>query len=763
MKPFVLFLGVLFLSQCIVFGSQDVGAMVADSLWISGEVMLIESNEVAFDESVRCPTLFQDVFIRDFGEKRRTCISGDHRMRFGMATTSQAPVPVIAYRFDQEMQRLHGACAGTACLYSAEQDVLVTMQQIGPFAWGVVAYGNVSQRISRVTGSDGLSRYIFDNRLPDYELKKESGHYIWSSAFALSENGRWLVVELNERGVAVVDMASFTARQLTVEGGRYGFGRDPQTELAITNDGKTVMVTGNNAGSRVISVTDSCGQRLMYDLGVLPGSVMCPFIDGVVSRFVPNFHSAHNPRFNDSGDAVSVSVSAWGGSMKRLLIGKPGLAVPPRLQLLSLGDSFVSGEGETDDTMYFLGTDTGTDTCRLSRRSYPFLIATMTGVVDQQVRSVACAGARISDISDSPDSYWGQSDRLGSAGRQLNVAEKTAVQAEAARSFQPGHTPQQTFVEQYRPRVVTIGVGGNDAGLMGKLKTCAMPGTCEWARPEGRGKTAGEIRALFDRLVTLYGRLIALSPDSKIYAVGYPRIINTEGYCDPVTSVLFDKDERLFMKQSMTYLNQVIRAASQRAGIAFIDIEDPIGGKELCNGGESTAINGLRTGDEVAVIRGFPNVRVIGSASYHPTPLGHRLIAEAIVSRYSPLSTHQWCLDSAASCPVNIEPPDPPEYWHSGTSHQEIKAFEVEFAHKVVGSVRDFQLKLPENSLLPGSGVIIEIQSQPTRLGEFIVAENGSIDATASVPESVSSGFHTLHIYGTGVDGGLVDIYQFVT
>ncbi|MBC7459243.1 hypothetical protein H7200_00840, partial [Candidatus Saccharibacteria bacterium] len=46
---------------------------------------------------------------------------------------------------------------------------------------------------------------------------------------------------------------------------------------------------------------------------------------------------------------------------------------------------------------------------------------------------------------------------------------------------------------------------------------------------------------------------------------------------------------------------------------------------------------------------------------------------------------------------------------------------------------------------------------------EFIVAENGSIDATASVPESVSSGFHTLHIYGTGVDGGLVDIYQFVT
>jgi lysophospholipase L1-like esterase len=183
---------------------------------------------------------------------------------------------------------------------------------------------------------------------------------------------------------------------------------------------------------------------------------------------------------------------------------------------------------------------------------------------------VACSGATTKDIIGDNKDYSGQNNRLGIGGLAMGDSDINLAKTFARYNFVQGRIYQETFVSWYDPKVITIGVGGNDVDLVGKLKACIGIDTCDYAGDSNKkAQVANEIKSFYPRLVETYKKLHSDSPSSKIFAIGYPRMIQEDGYCDISLRKLLDYDEREFMNEAILYLNQVTEAAAKTAGIKY--------------------------------------------------------------------------------------------------------------------------------------------------------------------------------------------------
>jgi len=730
--------------------------------WAGGAPTVLKNSPAVGGVGDNCSGYSQDRRIFELNVTARVCLFGDDRMGFGYFSTGGPYRAAVQLPLSNELHVLENACNGMVCQYSADTDILVTLQQVEQFSWGVAVYANASRRVERTLATDGSTRYVFDRTSPEYEIKNDLGRYVATPSFAISNNGKWIVVELRNKGIAVVNTEDFSARQISTNGYQYGYGMDPSEQLAVSNDGKSVAVMGQNAGFVVIEVTPGCGQELIGDLSPRPLSLSCGQTNLGITGLFPNFHSAEHPRFIGSGRQLEVIVNSWVQGSRRVTFLAHGATPTPGLKLLALGDSFISGEGETDDGWYQAGTYEGVDRCHVSKRSYPLLVAGPIGIGPADAKTVACSGAQVRDIIGSVSGYWGQGDRLGGAGLRLSVAAKTIAQDEAVTNFQPGRALQSAFLERYDPANIMIGVGGNDAGLMGKLRTCVMPGTCEWAGVDGTKATAGEIRRLFDTLGTLFSRIKSTNSDAKVYVAGYPNIIEVDGTCDPVTGLLLNRTERLFIQRSVAYINQVIRAAAKKAEFTYLDIEHSLNGRMLCSGNATLAMNGLRTGDDISISSALPMLKIIGAETFHPTPTGHRMIADTILADYPNLRPDPTCASDPVACSVVTPSIEPPAEWLVSNEVDRL-SYATDFAVVAQDNPHRMNVNLPEGLLEPGSEVQIEIRSSATNLGAFRATEAGAVNESIIIPTETEPGFHTLHLLATNREGRAVDMYQFVT
>ncbi|MBC7564739.1 SGNH/GDSL hydrolase family protein [Candidatus Saccharibacteria bacterium] len=695
----------------------------------------------------------QDVFVAELGAERPVCVYGDERLKIGTFRGSGRNKAVVVFPYSGTARVLEGVC-DSQCFYSADTDQLVTLQPIGQSSMNIVIYRHVGHRIRPEISATGATRYVFDTSAPDYEMKNDAGTYTLTPSFGVSSNGRWVAVELRGRGIATIDAGSFVSKQITAVGIAYGYGLDPSEQLAISNDGKSVALTGQNAGFRLFDVTTDCGQQLVGTLTLIATTEQCPSTDlGVVTLF-PNFAFAERPRFFGNGHQLEVIVTSWVTGSRRVTFVTQGTVIAHQLKLLSLGDSFSSGEGETDDAYYLTGTNQQYDRCHVSVRSYSPLTAKRLGLHDDEAKNISCSGARISDVVGSGDGYWGQGDRLGVSGLGVSLVEKNQLQQEAVETYRPGRALQSAFVERYDPEMLTIGIGGNDAGLMGKLRTCAMPGTCEWVKSPGLEETAGEIKRLYDTLGSLFLEISSKAPNAEVYVLGYPDIVEPDGVCDPVTAFLLDRTERIFVQNSVRYLNQVIRAAVNKAGFHYVDSEHSFDGTKLCSAAP-TSMNGVRIGDDFAVTGVLPMLKIIGTETFHPTPSGHALMTETILNQYPELKG-----SPSSSDDEGIEPS---HYWGEDGSPATRAAYATEFAYKDGTNKQHMMVRLPGGSLQPHSLVSVEVHSEPTVLATFVADEQGSLKGDISVPELLGEGFHTLHLLGVNKGGEAIDMYQFLT
>ncbi|HZO35732.1 MAG TPA: SGNH/GDSL hydrolase family protein [Solirubrobacteraceae bacterium] len=219
---------------------------------------------------------------------------------------------------------------------------------------------------------------------------------------------------------------------------------------------------------------------------------------------------------------------------------------------VALGDSYSSG----------LGTGAYTDAaCGRSSLAFPAVVARERP--GTQLAFAACSGARTTDV----------------LARQLAALR-----------------PDTT--------IVTITVGGNDAGFADVLRECAKPSWLSDCAGRVRAAQAFIRDTLPGRLDALYARIRLLAPQALGVAVGYPRLFSGRD-CNLLT--WFSADDRARLNTTAELLASTIRGRARARGLAFADPIPAFTGHAVCD--RDPWLNGLST----------PLTE-----SYHPNAAGQR-------------------------------------------------------------------------------------------------------------------------------------------
>jgi len=234
------------------------------------------------------------------------------------------------------------------------------------------------------------------------------------------------------------------------------------------------------------------------------------------------------------------------------------LADPP---YVALGDSYSAGTGTRPE---------GDPSCERSPYAYGPLVS---GERHYQLDFEACGGATEPDI----------------VSRQVQALNEDT-------------------------RVVTVSVGGNDAGFGPVVKECAEPffwgsDRCCDMIDDAQTFIREELPA---RLDELYSEIERRSPDAEVVVVGYPRIFGDED-CNRGTS--FGDGERRRLNETADVLADVTRQRGEAHGFEFVDPRDAFTGHEVC--GDPEYVNGLSNP--------FSN-------SFHPNRDGHRAYADLVAA-----------------------------------------------------------------------------------------------------------------------------------
>jgi lysophospholipase L1-like esterase len=217
------------------------------------------------------------------------------------------------------------------------------------------------------------------------------------------------------------------------------------------------------------------------------------------------------------------------------LAGVPSAQAAPGAYT-ALGDSYSSGVGSRT---YF--SDSGS--CHRSPFAFPVLTAQRVGA---PLTFVACSGARVADVQNS---------QLGS----LNAGTS----------------------------LVTVSVGGNDAGFVDVISSCARPWpwTC-WGDIDNANTFIGN--TLPGRLDGLYDAIHGRAPKATVIVVGYPRVFNGQE-CN--FGARISSGEQAELNKTADLLASTIGARAAAHGFGFVDSRPVFTGHSVCDGAEW--LNGL--------------------------------------------------------------------------------------------------------------------------------------------------------------------------
>ena len=253
----------------------------------------------------------------------------------------------------------------------------------------------------------------------------------------------------------------------------------------------------------------------------------------------------------------------------------PASAAAP--SYVALGDSYSSGTGTRS---YIID---GTS-CLRSVYAYPSLIASARGYA---LNFRACSGAKIPDVTNT----------------QLSAL---------------------TAGTNY----VTISIGGNDAGFVDVLTTCAQPSwlsNCNGAVDKAQGYIRNTLPAA---LTTLYAQIRSRAPQAKVTVVGYPRIFNGTD-CNLLT--WFSGTEMSRLNATADLMNSTLSARSAAAGFSFANPTSRFVGHAVCDNPEY--LNGLSN----PIVESFHPNRLGQSSGY--TPVVSPLVTGATVTASPALMT----------------------------------------------------------------------------------------------------------------------------
>ncbi len=249
------------------------------------------------------------------------------------------------------------------------------------------------------------------------------------------------------------------------------------------------------------------------------------------------------------GPRIIARISTGVALIGALIVGSPPTQAAD-LDYVALGDSYSSGTGTRD---YY---DTN---CQRSQFAYAELTADRLGAaLDMQ----ACAGATVASVT-------------------ANQLETLDAETD----------------------LVTMTVGGNDAGFADVLLECAKPGwlsNCEAAIDDAQAYIRDVLPGSLDGL---YDKVASSAPNATVAIGSYPRLFMGE---DCNAGTWFSPQEQERLNATADQLAAVISEQADAHGFAFADVRDAFVGHAVC--------------DEPAWVNGLSNpIR----ESYHPNRAGH--------------------------------------------------------------------------------------------------------------------------------------------
>ena len=230
--------------------------------------------------------------------------------------------------------------------------------------------------------------------------------------------------------------------------------------------------------------------------------------------------------------ASLLSAAALGAAM----LLTPGVA-HAATNYVALGDSYASGVG----TRTYISSS---GSCQRSTKAYAYIDAARIGA---SLTFVACSGARVADVT---------ANQLPSVTSATNI--------------------------------VSVQVGGNDAGFSSVITECAKP---SWlSNCTGAVANAQSIinNTLPGRLNALYSSIRSRAASARVVVVGYPRLFNGT---DCNAGTFFSPDEMTRLNATADLLNSKLAASASAAGFSWVNPTSLFIGHSVC--GSPEWINGL--------------------------------------------------------------------------------------------------------------------------------------------------------------------------
>lgn len=305
----------------------------------------------------------------------------------------------------------------------------------------------------------------------------------------------------------------------------------------------------------------------------------------------------------------------------------------PEHLVVALGDSYSSGEGAGD---YYAETDNNGSKPRLLNACHrsPWTWsrqASIPGLTDEGGAPVAMIGHGADHLVPDLDYHL-----LACSGAVTgNVSRGGTGQYGELSQIDRGFLDENTTL-------VTISIGGNDAGFSTVLTACTaetpLAGDACQDLEDDTGRTLshrvnGWIDAAGSRVEGVLGEIHAEAPNAHVVLMGYPEVVSgtcVVGLYEPEVRWLAGVAFRLAAR--MAHAVDVANAAAGEEFAAFIDPRDAFAGAGVCGSPED--IHGIvlaKTPGEPAKI-GQPGWSPVSYQSFHPKVGGYRRYADLLTA-----------------------------------------------------------------------------------------------------------------------------------
>ncbi|MBW3608734.1 MAG: SGNH/GDSL hydrolase family protein [Actinobacteria bacterium] len=242
--------------------------------------------------------------------------------------------------------------------------------------------------------------------------------------------------------------------------------------------------------------------------------------------------------------------AALAATLATAALAAGGAQAADRGPYVALGDSYTAAPL----VPFQYGTPIG---CGRSNRNYPSIVKAAIGVT--VFRDESCSSATTEHMTE-PQSVPGGT-----------------------------HAPQFDALSS-DVRLVTIGIGGNDVGLVGAAVECVQLGllaptgtACRsnFAKPDGGDRLVDQIAASAPKIAATLQGIHERAPQARVLIVGYPAVAPTDGRsCYPM--VPLSADDLAYLDGMLRRTNAMIAEQAARNDAEYVDTYGESVGHDVC-------------------------------------------------------------------------------------------------------------------------------------------------------------------------------------